>query len=83
MAEHMNAFQGLINQAISLEVPFADEALILLLLSYLPDSWETLVVTLAPKASEAPVPRWLQYGGAHECLPRADKPGNLVTNTFR
>ena len=46
MAEHMNAFQGLINQTTLLEVPLADEALTLLLLRSLPDSWETLVITL-------------------------------------
>ena len=38
MAEHMNAFQGLINQTTSLEVPLADEALALLLLGSLSDS---------------------------------------------
>ena len=43
MAEHMNAFQGLINQTTSLEVPLADEILALLLLESLPDSWETLL----------------------------------------
>ena len=46
MAEHINAFQGLTNQTTSLEVPLADEVLALLLLGSLPDSWETLVVTL-------------------------------------
>ena len=46
MEQHMNAFQGLIHQATSLEVPLADEVLALFLLSSLPDSWETLVVTL-------------------------------------
>ena len=46
MAEHMNAFQGLIHQATSLEVPLADEVLALFLLGSLPKTWETLVVTL-------------------------------------
>ena len=46
MAEHINALQGVINQTTSLEVPLADEVLQLLLLASLPDSWETLVVTL-------------------------------------
>ena len=46
MAEHMNAFQGLINQTTSLEIPLTDEVLALLLLGSLPDSWEMLVVTL-------------------------------------
>ena len=45
MMAHLNTFQGLINQTTSLEVPLADEVLVLLLLRSLPDSWETLVVT--------------------------------------
>ena len=36
----------LIHQATSLEVPLVDEVLALFLLGSLPDSWETLVVTL-------------------------------------
>ena len=46
MAEDINAVQGLIHQATSLEVPLADEVLTLFLLGSLPDTWETLVVTL-------------------------------------
>ena len=52
MAEHMNAFQGLINQTTSLEVPLANQVLALLLLGSLSDSWETLVVTLGNAESE-------------------------------
>ena len=44
MAEHINAFHGLMNQTTALEVPLADEVFALLLLGSLPDSWETLVV---------------------------------------
>ena len=44
--EHINAFQGLMNQTTSLEVPLADEVLALFLLGSLLDSWETLIVTL-------------------------------------
>ena len=46
MAEHLNMFQGLISQTISLDIPLANEVLTLLLLGSLPYSWETLVVTL-------------------------------------
>ena len=46
MVEHMNAFQGLINQTTSREVPLGDKVLALLLLGSLPDSLEMLVVTL-------------------------------------
>ena len=60
MTEHMNAFQGLINQTTSLEVPLADKVLALLLLGSLSDSWETLVVTLGNAEPE----------GKHLSLPR-------------
>ena len=46
IAEHLNSFQGHVSQTISLEIPLAHEVLTLLLLGSLPDSWETLVVTL-------------------------------------
>ena len=46
MVEHLNAFQGLINQIVSLEIPLAYEVLALLVLGSLPDSSETHVVTL-------------------------------------
>ena len=46
MAKHLNTFQGLISQTVSLDIPLANEVLTLLLLGSLPDSWETLVVTL-------------------------------------
>ena len=48
----MNAFQGLINQTTSLEVPLANEVLALLLIGSLLDSWETLVVTLSNAGAE-------------------------------
>ena len=60
MVEHMNAFQGLINQTTSLEVALADEVLALLLLGSLPDSWETLIVTLGnagPKGKHSSLTR--------------------------
>ena len=46
MVKHVNAFQGLINQTTSLEVPLADKVLALLLLGSLPDTWGMLDVTL-------------------------------------
>ena len=46
MAEHMNAFKGLINQITSLKVRLADMVLMLLLFGFLSDNSETIVVTL-------------------------------------
>ena len=52
MEEHMNAFQGLISQTSSLEVPLADKVLALQLLKSLLNSLETLVVTLGNTGPE-------------------------------
>ena len=38
MTEHLNAYQGLINQSINMKIPLDDEVIALLLLSSLPDS---------------------------------------------
>ncbi|CAA0814545.1 Unknown protein [Striga hermonthica] len=51
VAEHTSEFQSLVNQLSCVEVPLGDEMQSLLLLSSLPDSWETLVVTLSNSAS--------------------------------
>ena len=52
MDEHVNAFQGLIIQMVSLEIPLANEVLALLMLGSRRDSWETLVVTLGNSTPE-------------------------------
>ena len=52
MVEHINTFQGLMNETTSLEVPLADEVFALFLLGSLPDSWEMLVVTLGNTGPE-------------------------------
>ena len=36
MVEHMNVFQRLINQSVSLDIPLVDEVLALLLIGVLP-----------------------------------------------
>ena len=48
MAEHINAFQALINQTTSLEVPLANEVLALLLLGYHAGQRRTGGKTLIP-----------------------------------
>lgn len=50
VAEHTSEFQSLINQLSSVDMPLGDEMQALLLLSSLPDSWETLVVSLSNSA---------------------------------
>jgi hypothetical protein len=50
VAEHTSEFQNLINQLNSVEMTFENEVQALLLLSSLPDSWETLVVSLGNSA---------------------------------
>ena len=50
VAEHTSEFQSLINQLSSVEMELGDETQALLLLSSLPDTWETLVVSLSNSA---------------------------------
>ena len=50
VAEHTNEFQSLVNQLSAVDMQLGDEVQALLLLSSLPDSWETLVVTLSNSA---------------------------------
>jgi len=46
MMEHLNSVKGLINQLTKIDMKIDDELQALLLLSSLPESWDTLVVTL-------------------------------------
>ena len=52
MIEHLNTFKGLVNQLTKIEMKIEDELQALLLLSSLPESWDTLVVTLSNSAPE-------------------------------
>ncbi|GFY87492.1 hypothetical protein Acr_05g0011310 [Actinidia rufa] len=47
VAEHTSEFQNLVNQLASIDLHFDDEMQALLVLSSLPESWETLVVSLS------------------------------------
>ena len=50
MVVHLNDFQGLINQLSAMSMSPDDEFRALLLLSSLPESWDTLVVSLSNSA---------------------------------
>ncbi|GFY81646.1 chitinase family protein [Actinidia rufa] len=50
VAEHTSEFQSLVNQLTSVDLQFDDEMQALLLLSSLPESWETLVVSFSNAA---------------------------------
>jgi hypothetical protein len=50
--EHLNVFQGHINQLSAMKINLDDEVQALLLLSSLPDSWNTLVVSLSNSAPD-------------------------------
>ncbi|PSS07650.1 Endonuclease [Actinidia chinensis var. chinensis] len=52
MAEHTSEFQNLVNQLASIDLYFDDEMQALLFLSSLPESWETLVVSLSNSAQD-------------------------------
>ncbi|CAL1361064.1 unnamed protein product [Linum trigynum] len=50
VSEHLSDFQGLVNQLTTMKLALDDEVQALLLLSSLPDSWETLVVSVSNSA---------------------------------
>ena len=50
ITEHMSQFQDLVNQLGAAEWCLKDEEQAILLLSSLPESWETLVITLSNSA---------------------------------
>ncbi|KAF7152746.1 hypothetical protein RHSIM_Rhsim01G0149800 [Rhododendron simsii] len=52
VAVHSSEFQNLVNQLASVGMKFDDELQALLLLSSLPDDWETLVVSLSNSAPD-------------------------------
>ncbi|WVZ20353.1 hypothetical protein V8G54_007675 [Vigna mungo] len=52
MVEHLNTFKGIVNQLMKTDMKIDDELQALLLLSYLPESWDTLVVTLSNSAPD-------------------------------
>lgn len=52
MIEHLNTFKGIVNQLTKTEMKIDDELQTLLLLSSLPESWDTLVVTLSNSAPD-------------------------------
>ena len=47
VAKHTSDFQGLMNQLNAMKMKIEDELQALLLLSSLPDSWDTLVISLS------------------------------------
>ncbi|KAA8524670.1 hypothetical protein F0562_011093 [Nyssa sinensis] len=58
IADHLNEFQSVVNQLATMKMVIEDELQALLLLSSLPNSWETLVVTMsnsAPDREEAKI----------------------------
>ncbi|KAA8547298.1 hypothetical protein F0562_003838 [Nyssa sinensis] len=50
IADHLNEFQSVVNQLVTMKMVIEDELQALLLLSSLPHSWETLVVTVSNSA---------------------------------
>ncbi|WVZ17355.1 hypothetical protein V8G54_010337 [Vigna mungo] len=52
MIEHLNTFKGIVNQLMKADMKIDDELQALLLLSSLPESWDTLLVTLSNSAPD-------------------------------
>ena len=55
IAEHLNEIKSIVNQLTAMKITFDDELQALLLLSSLPESWETLVVTVSNSAPDGVV----------------------------
>ncbi|KAK8921663.1 hypothetical protein KSP39_PZI019972 [Platanthera zijinensis] len=55
MTEHLNLAQSIINQLESMKITLEDELQALMVLSSLPESWETLVVSLSNSAPDGVV----------------------------
>ena len=55
IAEHLNEIKSIVNQLAAMKITFDDELQALLLLSSLPESWETLVVTVSNFAPDGVV----------------------------
>ena len=47
MVDHISSFQGIVNKFIAMKMNIDDEMQASLLLSSLPNNWETLVVTVS------------------------------------
>ena len=54
MVEHISSFQGTVNKLVAMKMNIDDEMQTSLLLSSLPNSWETLVVTVSNSTCNAP-----------------------------
>jgi len=52
VVKHLNDFQDLVNQLVAMKLLLDDELQALLLLSSLPESWKTLVVSLSNSAPD-------------------------------
>ncbi|RDX60172.1 hypothetical protein CR513_61713, partial [Mucuna pruriens] len=50
LSNHLNEFQGIINQMSGMSIKFEDEILGLLLLNFLPESWKTFKVSITNSA---------------------------------
>ncbi|MHC6132813.1 hypothetical protein L8N14_020250, partial [Serratia marcescens] len=60
ITNHINEFQGVVNKLASMKLDLDDELRALLLLGSLPDSWETLVITVNNTAADEAV-TWDQF----------------------
>ncbi|RDY11961.1 hypothetical protein CR513_03299, partial [Mucuna pruriens] len=50
LSNHLNEFEGIIDQMLRMGIKFEDEILGLLLLNFLPESWETFKVSITNSA---------------------------------
>ena len=65
ISEHMSEFQRLVNQLSTMKLNLEDEIQALLLLSSLPNSWETLVMSLSKSAPKGKITMQMVKDSVH------------------
>jgi len=80
--EHLNVFQGRINQLSAMKINLDDEVQALLLLSSLPDSWNTLVVSLSNSSPDGKLTLEMVKNNLLNEEARRKEKGNNLSSSF-
>nr|XP_009776196.1 PREDICTED: uncharacterized protein LOC104226005 [Nicotiana sylvestris] len=73
VADHLNEIQGIVDQLSGMGIKFDDEVLALMVLATLPESWETLKVSITNSEIYMEQPDGFQQKGKEDCVCRLRK----------